>query len=247
MKIIGTDDIVRITNSFNGTNYRSYKDLRVPMLEARQRMHSRWLASLDKSGGSDNGPAYEVYLDPEYNYEALHCFEKSKACTRETVAYFAEGKPGKRAGEVYDGPPVGELSVLDLYNGNGLTTVHLNMNGFNAESFNDNPEQVKYMQHASKMLTGREVLNHVTLPKKQYDMVLTLEVMEHYSEPLKHLEDLIHLVKPGGYLIESSGFNGSVDNIGHFDSYRLWDWKMAFMMASSGFALPPPSVEYWIR
>lgn len=231
MTIISATDVLNITNSYNGTAFARYRDMSVYLQEVRKRLHTTWTESLDSSGGSDKGPAYSVYTDPEYNFEAIHCFEKSKQCTREAVKYFMGEVLGTRTGALYQGKAPSELSVLDVYNGNGLTTVHLNLNGFNAESFNDCPEQVKYMHHAAKVLASKDIVNHTALPTKQYDVVVSLEVLEHYSEPLVHLKDLLQIIKPGGYLVESSGFNGSSKNIGHFDSYRIFDWKMSFMKA----------------
>lgn len=227
MHLITPADITAVTNSFEGASFKSYKELKIKMKEVRARLHAQWLNSLDSTGGPDGRPAYSVYFDPLYYYEAIHCFEKTKACTREMIKYFSneiEKAP-------YNGAAPNELKVLDLYNGNGLTTVHLNLNGFNAESFNDCPVQVQYMQEASKILLNKPVLNHVLAPKEQYDVVLSLEVMEHYSDPLEHVQQLVELVKPGGYLVESSGFNGSSENIGHFDSYWAFGEKMLFMKA----------------
>ncbi len=231
-KIIKTSDIVRITNAFAGTSFKNYKELSAKIQESRSMLHAAWIDSLDESGGSDKpgGPSYWVYDHPEYNYEAIHCYEKSKAAVRESIQYFLKNVEGKHTKTLFDGD-ASKISVLDLYNGNGLTTVQFNLNNINAESFNTCDHQVEYMQAAAQDLLGHKLVNHKELPKKKYDVVATLEVFEHYSEPLKHLEQLISLMKPGGYLIESSGFNGSSENIGHFDSYWLWDWKMSFMKA----------------
>lgn len=236
---ISTKDVNEITNRYAGTSYRKYSDMvAAEMTPGRAEMLAQWQASL----GGD--PDFSVYKHPKYNYEAIHCFEKSKCCTAGMIMYFHGLKPGNIdsdgrmvdtrevknspaviqhviGGYPYSGPAPSTMSVLDIYNGNGLTTVHLARNGFNVESFNDNPDQVAYMQVAAEYYGLPPIKNHVTIPTRQYDVVVTLEVLEHYTDPLVHVADLLRLIAPGGYLVESSGFNGSEENIGHFDDYVI--------------------------
>jgi 2-polyprenyl-3-methyl-5-hydroxy-6-metoxy-1,4-benzoquinol methylase len=243
---ISNRDIVEITNKYDGTDYKSYQEMvDAEMTPGRAEMLAQWQASL---GGEPN---FGVYNHPKYNYEAIHCFEKSKNCTAGMIQYFHSLKPGNidpvtgrmvdvreekgaKVPDVIAHVPGGfpykkepwyvapaELSVLDIYNGNGLTTVHLARNGFNVESFNDCPEQVRYMQVAAEHYGLPPIKNHVTIPTRQYDVVVTLEVLEHYTDPLIHVADLLRLIAPGGYLVESSGFNGAEENIGHFEDYVI--------------------------
>jgi 2-polyprenyl-3-methyl-5-hydroxy-6-metoxy-1,4-benzoquinol methylase len=243
---ISTRDIVQITNQYAGTAFTSYRDMvEVEMTPGRAEMLSLWQTSL-----SSDTPYFDVYNHPKYNYEAIHCFEKSKQCTAGMIYYFHGISPGNvdADGRVVDtrplerkksparvphveggfpypaqpwARPISEMSVLDIYNGNGLTTVHMARNGFNVESFNDCPEQVRYMQEAAKFYGLPNVVNHIKIPTTQYDIVVSLEVLEHYTDPLIHVADLLKLVKPGGFLVESSGFNGAADNIGHFEDYVI--------------------------
>lgn len=238
---ISETDVVRITNAFMGEKFRNYRELEIKMQNVRKRLHAQWVASLDADGGPSN-PAYEVYHDPEYNYEGIHCFEKSKMCTGNMVKYFHKLKAGNvykgwhigladPRGVLYSGKSPAEMTVLDVYNGNGLTTAHLVANGFNVETFNDCAPQVEYMQAACKDLAGKTVKNHTSFPTRQYDIVVSLEVLEHYSNPLVHVKELIDLTAPGGYLVESSGFNGSTENIGHFDTYDIYGKRLNFREA----------------
>jgi len=224
-------DVVRVTNTYEGTDFKNYRELAVKMAEVRARLLSQWQASLDEDGGPTN-PDYSVYHDPEYNYEGIHCFEKTRQCTVNTIKYFQKLKAGNvykgwhiglsdPRGVWYNGKPVNELTVLDVYNGNGLTTAHLMMNSFNVETFNDCMPQIEFMQTACKDLVGRKVKNYTKLPKKKFDIVLSLEVLEHYTDPLIHVHDLVKLTAPSGYLVESSGFGSKEDNIGHFDKYVI--------------------------
>lgn len=221
---ISPSTIVRLTNEALGTTFQSYTDLEAKMFQEKQRLHTQWLDS--------ECTDYSVYDDQQYIYEAIHCFEKTRSCTGGTAAYFNKLKPGNvafddrgrrvfgTAGSFFEGDS-NALELIDVYNGNGLTTVHMAMNGFNIESFNTCAPQTSFMQHAARDLIQRELVNHLVLPNKQYDVVLSFEVLEHYSDPLVHLEELIKLLKPGGYLSESTGFNGNSENIGHFNTYTI--------------------------
>lgn len=238
---ISNSDIVRITNLVEGTAFQNYADLYTVLEPARARLLQQWQKSLDADGGPSH-PDFSVYHDSEYNYEGIHCFEKSKTCTGNMIKYFHRLKLGNvyrgwhiglsdPRGILYNGKPPSEMSVLDVYNGNGLTTAHLLINGFNVESFNDCDPQIAYMQAACKDLAGKTVKNHKTLPTKQFDIVVSLEVLEHYTDPLVHARDLVRLTAPGGYLVESSGFNGSSENIGHFDTYEIDGERMNYREA----------------
>ena len=235
-------DVVRITNSHMGENFANYSELEVKMKAVRARLHKQWVDSLDDAGGPASNPDYSVYHDPEYNFEGIHCFEKSKMCTGNAIKYFHRLKAGNvfqgwhigladPRGVMYTGRSPAEMTALDVYNGNGLTTAHLVANGFNVESFNDCVPQVDYMQAACQDLAGATVKNHTTFPTGQYDIVVSLEVLEHYSDPLIHVHDLVKLTAPGGYLVESSGFNGSSENIGHFDTYIVNGTRMNYREA----------------
>lgn len=231
---ISPSTIVRLTNEVLGTTFKSYKELESKMFLEKARLHGQWL----KSRCAD----YSVYDDLQYIYEAIHCFEKTRSCTAGTIAYFKGQKQsnvsyddtGRRLwttrGDTFQKASA-ELEMIDVYNGNGLTTIHLALNGYNVQSFNTCIPQIEYMQHAARDLVGREITNYTVLPDKQYDVVLSFEVLEHYSDPIVHLEELIKLTKPGGYLAESTGFNGSSENIGHFETYKIGGIEVPFREA----------------
>jgi len=231
---VSNRDIVAVANKVLGTSYLRYQDLEAVMHGVKDRLHAQWIGS----GCTD----FSVYKDPQYVYEGINCFEKTRNCTGGAIAYFQRIKPGNvqgrrlidtrtQPGFPYPGPPVEELTCIDVYSGVGLTTAHLIKNGFNVESFNDNAAQIEFMRVAVKMLAGKEVVNHTKLPRKKYDIAFSLEVLEHYPEPLEHVQDLIALIKPGGYLVESSGFNGSSENIGHFETYTIAGETVGFREA----------------
>jgi 2-polyprenyl-3-methyl-5-hydroxy-6-metoxy-1,4-benzoquinol methylase len=217
--------IIEVTNSIEGTSFKNYKDLEQVMLKVKARLHRRWLESKCTD--------FSVYRDPQYHYEGTHCFEKSRGCTGGVIQYFQRMKSSNVVngrmidtrvvdGIWYTGKDPSKMSVLDVYNGNGLTSVHMALNGFKQiETFNDCEPQVAFMNKVTEAFNLSQIKNHTVMPTKKYDLVLSFEVLEHYTDPLVHVADLLKLTKPGSYLAESSGFNGSSDNIGHFDTYEI--------------------------
>jgi 2-polyprenyl-3-methyl-5-hydroxy-6-metoxy-1,4-benzoquinol methylase len=217
IKGVSTREIVQLTNGILGTEFKNYLELSEKIVQVKARLHKQWL----DSGCAD----YSVYDDPEYIYEAIHCFEKTKNCVGGVAKYFG----GFQSYLAEAGQP--DLTMLDVYNGNGLTTIHLVRNGLNVETFNTCEPQIEYMQQAARKLCGTKIKNYTKLPRKQYDVVMSFEVLEHCINPLEHLDELMQLIKPNGYLAESSGFNGSSENIGHFDTYMIEGQAVPFRAA----------------
>jgi SAM-dependent methyltransferase len=229
MEKIGTAKIVEIAAAYSGENFKSGKALADRFYRAKEDLLAQWQASLDKAGGPSGAPAYHLYHDPEYIYEGIHCFRKSKVGAEATVAVLT-GESTFADGSLFDAD-LSKVSVLDIYNGVGLTTALLALNNIKVESFNDCEPQVRFMNVATDVLKLQQIPNHVEKPKKLFDVITSFEVFEHYSDPLIHLAEIISMLKPNGLLIESSGFNGSGDNIGHFDSYPIMGWLMPYRKA----------------
>lgn len=229
MRIIGSAEVLKISNKFFGQSWKSYRALAAEYDVAKAELLRTWQDSLDSAGGPSKGPAYHVYHDPRYVLEAIHCFKKSKTGALKAVQYFA-GDTAADDGSTFNGE-LTSLRILDLYNGCGLTTAMLAVNDVPVQTFNDCESQVQYMTTALEVLGCKPVLNHSTRPTEKFDVVLSFEVFEHYTDPLIHLKEIIDLLEPGGYLVESSGFNGSSENIGHFDSYPMLGWLMPYVKA----------------
>lgn len=230
---IGTPQVLKISNAFFGTPDKSYTKLAEKIEAAKEELLAEWQESLDSAGGPAKGPAYSVYHKPAYVFEGIHCFKKSKIGACATIEYFT-GLTVDEQGKKYAGSKFEDLEILDLYNGVGLTTAVVILNGGNIETVNDCEPQVQYMRTALEVSGANplSVKNYTSSPKKKkYDVVLSFEVFEHFSDPLIHLKEIMDLLKPGGYLVESSGFNGSSKNIGHFDSYPILGWLMPYVKA----------------
>lgn len=197
-------DLVKETNLNLGTDFKRPKELWDYARIASDRLRKQWLDS--------NRTDYSIYKDPEYVYEGLICFS-------------AVSQPSITNLERYTrvvGLPKGNL--LDIYNGIGLTSIYAALVGFTPTAVNDNPAQVDFMQKSALRHLGYEIpviesLSEV--PTASFDYVVSLEVLEHFTEPLKHLDETLSKVRaPNGIFVESTGF---VDcNLpGHFEFYRI--------------------------
>jgi len=195
-------NLVKETNLNLGTDFKSPRELWSYARIASDRLRKQWL----DSGRTD----YSIYKDPEYIYEGLICFSMVSQPSINNLERYT------RVVQL----PKGLL--LDIYNGIGLTSVFAAMCGFTPAAVNDNPPQVEFMQKSALRHLGYEIPVFESLaevPDNSFDYVVTLEVLEHFTEPLKHLEETLSKIKgPNGVLVESTGF---VDCTlpGHFEKY----------------------------
>lgn len=69
-----------------------------------------------------------------------------------------------------------------------------------------------------------------TLPDGGYDLVLSIEVIEHLHSPKTYLQNINYWLKPGGYLILTTPYHGYIKNlaialINGFDSHFNPNWE----------------------
>jgi SAM-dependent methyltransferase len=196
-------DIVRETNLNLGTDFKSPKELWAYARIASDRLRDRWL----QSGRTD----YGIYKDPDYVYEGLICFERISHHSVTGLERF------HRAHNVPKG------TLLDIYNGIGLSSVYASMVGFEVAVVNDNPAQVNFMQQSAVRNLGYElpVVDSLTdIPDGSFDVAMTLEVLEHFTEPLLQLQETLNKIVPNGILVETTGFACS-EYPGHFAEYTV--------------------------
>ena len=193
-------DYVRETNLNLGTDFKSSGELWSYARLASDRLTRQWI----DSGRTD----YSIYKDPDYVYEGLLCYHFiSKHCLLVVERFH-------RAFGIEKG------TLLDIYNGVGLTSVYAALCGFDVTVVNDNPAQVEFMQKTAKRHLGRELKVCSTLPSQTFDTVCSFEVLEHFTHPLDELERQLGCVTETGIFAESTGFLDS-GLLGHFETYSV--------------------------
>ena len=158
-----------------------------------------------ESGFSD----FSLYHRPDYLYSVINCyFIDSRNSIRKALKFFKENNID-----------ISELEVFDDYNGLGFTTLDLIESDFkNVSYFNDVDIQLEAFN---------KVLDFYNLEKPyldkdksgKYDIVFSMEIAEHNQEPDEYMDEIMKMVKPGGWLILAQTFNPKW--LGHFETYKV--------------------------
>lgn len=122
--------------------------------------------------------------------------------------------------------------VLDFGCGSGLLVEFLRSNGIKAEGFD------RYLKNSTEYLFNGDL----AFSKGEYDIVTMVEVIEHTSSPYLELQDIFHILKPGGILMVETSFTDWMDlatdlyvnpSIGHS---TIFSWRgLDEVMAEKGF------------
>jgi hypothetical protein len=167
---------------------------------------------------------FSVYQGKNYLSELFLCYKHvSKSSVCNAIKYLKENVPNWK-----------ELSYFEDYNGLGLTTSHLLEEGLNVNYFNDVKEQSDSFKRTAEKL-GYDISQCKNdLDKSgKYDVVFTMENIEHFKEPLEYMKTMTSMCKgPGSYLVYSSGFSLNDIYCGHFPTYNI-DGKECSIRAAS--------------
>lgn len=183
---------------------------------------------------------YSFYNAPEYVYDLLVCYE---LVSKRSVLGFMNFLKAKKV------PKFRELSIFEDYNGVGLSTIDLLLNGFkNVHYYNSDEKQLKYFKELCKLHEVESATRVVERPAGEYDVVISLETAEHFVEPIVYLEGLKQMMRKGSYFVyghcfrakpASGAAHSAKDKIlpddefpGHFSKYsyngeQVSDAKMA--------------------
>jgi len=157
---------------------------------------------------NSNKTDYSVYEHNDYIYDMFICYGfYSSAAIRYMIKYFKENISNWK-----------DLTYFDDYNGIGLTTLHLLNEELKSYYFNDNKIQL----NTFKKLCESYKFDIPILDKNKkniYDVYISLEIIEHYKEPLKYLKEATNRIKDNGYLIYTTTFNPLF--LGHHHEYII--------------------------
>jgi 2-polyprenyl-6-hydroxyphenyl methylase/3-demethylubiquinone-9 3-methyltransferase len=153
----------------------------------------------------------------------------------------------------YLGKPQGR-TLFEIGFGNASVAHYLHEAGFHVTGIEPSSEGVAMAASRYPTLTGLDQGNvYDALPEKYgtFDIVLSLEVVEHLYSPRIFAANAFGLLKPGGVAIISTPYNGWLKNIavsvlGQFDRHHsaLWDhghikfWSIATLttlLSEAGF------------
>ncbi len=142
----------------------------------------------------------EAWWDPTGKFKTLHMFNPVRLdfLRQRLAAHFGRDPEAER--------PFEGLSLLDVGCGGGLIAEPMAEMGFAVTGIDAGEKNVgTAAAHAAK--TGAKVDYHVARPEmlaeegKSFDVVLTLEVVEHVADLELFIEMAAQLVKPGGALV----------------------------------------------
>lgn len=112
--------------------------------------------------------------------------------------------------ETKDNTPLNGLKILDVGCGGGLISMPLAQMGADVTAIDANESNIKAAGDYAKDNKIDIQLQHITaeelLPKanQSFDVVVSLEVIEHVANPKDFIQNLTKLVKPGGMVVIST-------------------------------------------
>ena len=131
-----------------------------------------------------------------------------------------------------------QAAILDAGCGGGYIAHELrssgykNIYGFDAADSGIHVARTSYreMQDNFAVHDAYERALPESLPRKDYDVVLSIEVIEHLYSPQRYLENIHSWLKPGGYLILTTPYHGYLKNLAiallnGFDRHATVSWE----------------------
>jgi 2-polyprenyl-3-methyl-5-hydroxy-6-metoxy-1,4-benzoquinol methylase len=107
----------------------------------------------------------------------------------------------------------GVRSICDLGCGNGHITGRLAETGFQVTGVDASPSGIAIARRAYPKVEFVEALIDRELRVRQYDLVLSSDVIEHMYRPSDLLEAARALLKPGGQILLGTPYHGYLKNL----------------------------------
>jgi 2-polyprenyl-3-methyl-5-hydroxy-6-metoxy-1,4-benzoquinol methylase len=184
------------------------------MRGAREERNRRWIASAPRNEAERNRLYAELGELDLLKYAEWHRTDEEKQGLHDELVRFA----AKR-----------ELSVLDCGGGIGDTTLAFAANGVSV-TYIDFPGGCSRFARARQKLFGCEARVRHLAPEEfwadaagSFDMVVSLDVLEHLENPVQHAVRYRDLLPSGGHLFVTTFFEHSARNPDHLpanDAYR---------------------------
>lgn len=142
------------------------------------------------------------------------------------------------------GRAIGDLRLLIFGDGSGNDSLYLASNGLNIDYF-DIPGSRTY-EFASKRFEhygqlGKSihlVTDYEECLKRQYDVLLSFEVLEHLTDPEKAIREWSGMLAPGGLALITESFAAVSGNLPtHLKSNLRFDGRTPFMFLKNGLRL----------
>lgn len=130
------------------------------------------------------------------------------------------------------GRPANSLRVMDLGCGNGSITELLHRRGYSVVGVDPSEEGIKQAKERYPHLKIHRGSAYDDLRKEhgEFDIVVSLEVVEHIYSPRDYARTVYDLLAPGGTAIVSTPYHGYLKNValavtGKLDKHftALWD------------------------
>lgn len=188
-------DYVKYVAEYFDLPIKTKADVQRIGIERKARLLAEW----------QKNESFDVYEDDDYIWDCLQCYEKVTTPAIQGITKYL-GHDGKG------------LSLIDVWNGCSLSSIQAAQAGFNVFVVNNSPKQLKFGRFIQQRMLGYELPVVELTTKKRFDFVCSFEVLEHYKEPLIHLDELLRFRKPNGHLAIGTGFADD-QNVGHYSTH----------------------------
>lgn len=116
--------------------------------------------------------------------------------------------------------PINSAEVLEIGSGFGYLTYALAKRGYRITGIDISNEAVTQARRAFGDLYRHVSLSELRAQGKQYDAIIFAEMIEHTSDPLSLLREILALLKPGGALILTT------PNRSYFNDDVVWETEL---------------------
>jgi hypothetical protein len=173
-----------------------------------KKLLDKWYVSLE-----NGSPDYSVYSDPFYLGDIWTCWSHHSSHCINTL-----NKDSQLINTVTPKLKLDDVTIVDAGCGLAYTTATLKQLFPKARVVGTNLENTWQYNLAKELspLCKFEIASSFN-KIQNVDLFVTIEYFEHFLEPIKHLEEIVHRCSPRYFLI-ANGFNSKT--IGHFNFYK---------------------------